>query len=123
MKTILIRFVGFLFMVALLQTASYYFLAISIKESFLIPSYIFQAVLGASSVLAIQYSGKRYPNSVAFVFLGASLTKFLLYFIIFHPFLTADGQLSYIEKYDVIIPYLTALFLETYFGIHVLLKL
>ena len=123
MKTILIRFVGFLFLAALLQTASYYFLAISIGETFLIASYIFQAVLGVLSVLAIQHTAQRYPNSVAFAFLGASLMKFVFYFLIFHPFLTADGDLSLVEKCDVIVPYLTTLFLETYFGIYRLNKL
>ena len=123
MKTILIRFVGFLFLVALLQTASYYFLALSFGETYLVPSYIFQAVLGVLSVLALQHTAQRYPNSVAFAFLAASLMKFVFYFLIFHPFLTADGDLSLVEKCDVIVPYLTTLFLETYFGIYRLNKL
>ncbi|MGC6423042.1 MAG: hypothetical protein ACON47_00450 [Flavobacteriaceae bacterium] len=79
-------------------------------------SYALQGGLGILSLWVLNQTAQRFPQSVAYAFLTMSLLKIGIYFLFFHPYLKADGELSTIDKLDVLVPYFTALLMETYLG-------
>ena len=113
----------FFLIAALLQFLAYQLLGITISETFVLPSYALQGIMGLLSLWILLRTAQTFQQQVAFIFMGLSFLKFGLYFIFFHPYLKADGLLTFIEKIDVIIPYFMALALETVLGVQRLDKL
>lgn len=123
MKTIGLQFTMVFVCVGLFHKMLYYILAPTVNTDIMVPSYAIQAAYGLLVLSLLFITVKRYPNALAFVFMGLSVLKILLFFLLFLPILKVDGVITSIEKIDVLIPYLTALILETFFGVKKLNKL
>lgn len=123
MKTVWFRFISIFVGVGFLHQMSYYLLDPTVKSNTLIPSYIIQGAVGLLVLFLIFSTVKKYSNALAFLFMGLSLVKILLFFLVFLPLLKADGNLSGVEKLDVLVPYFTTLGLEAFFGVKKLNKI
>lgn len=58
---------------------------------------------------------EKLRNQIGFLFMGGSLFKFLIFFILFYPSYKADGDMSSLEFAAFFVPYGLGLILETYF--------
>lgn len=123
MKTIGLKFTMVFVGVGLFHKMLYFILAPTVNTGVMVPSYAIQGAYGLLVLSLLFITVKRYPNALAFVFMGLSVLKILLFFLLFLPILKVDGVITSIEKIDVLIPYLTALILETFFGVKKLNKL
>ncbi len=56
----------------------------------------------------------NFEHIIGFVFLGGSLFKFAIFFILFYPFFSEDGQISRLEAFSFLMPYSICLIFETY---------
>jgi hypothetical protein len=56
---------------------------------------------------------ERNTEHVGMLFMGSSLLKFMLFFLVFYPAYKADGNIQKSEAITFFIPYFTGLFLET----------
>ena len=56
----------------------------------------------------------KYGNQLGFLFLGGSFLKFIVFFIVFYPFYTSDGDVSSVEFSAFFIPYVLCLVIETF---------
>lgn len=82
----------------------------------LVPSYLTNFLLAAVIFMGLFYGRKKLRNALGFLFMGGSLVKFAVFFIVFYPIYRADGEIQRTEFAAFFIPYLTALILETYFA-------
>jgi len=82
----------------------------------LIPSYIVNFLLAVGIFMGLFYARKKLKNALGFLFMGGSLIKFAVFFIVFYPVYRMDEVIQRTEFAAFFIPYLTALILETYFA-------
>ncbi len=82
----------------------------------LVPSYITNFLLATAIFMGLFYARKKLKNALGFLFMGGSLIKFAVFFVVFYPSYRADGEIVRTEFAAFFIPYLTALVLETYFA-------
>ncbi len=83
-------------------------------------SYLINLLMAAGIFFAIYRFRNRYRNLLGFFFLGGSLLKFGIFFIFLYPGYQADGQLERVEFLAFFVPYLSCLFLETFFLVKLL---
>jgi len=62
----------------------------------------------------------KYTSSLGFIFLGGSMLKFFVFFLLFYSGYHADGEVSTLEFTTLFIPYGVSLIVETTFLIRVL---
>lgn len=80
----------------------------------IIESYIINVVL-AILIFGFLYKFRaRFANQIGFLFLGGSLLKFVIFFLVFYPHYTQDGDISKLEFSAFFAPYALCLILETY---------
>ena len=70
--------------------------------------------------VAIYLLRNKYTASLGFIFLGGSMVKFFLFFLLFYSGYHADGSVSTLEFSTLFIPYAVCLVVETTFLIRVL---
>ena len=92
------------------------YLGLPLFNDMLVPSYIVNLLLATGIFLGLFYFRKKLKNALGFLFMGGSLMKFVVFFIIFYPVYRADGEIQRTEFAAFFIPYLTALVLETFFA-------
>lgn len=69
----------------------------------------------ASAVLTILYLFKeKFKEQLGFIFMAASVLKFVLFFLFFYPYFTQDGEISKLEFTSFFIPYVVSLITEVY---------
>lgn len=56
---------------------------------------------------------KNQKNQLGFLFIGGSLLKFAIFFIVFYPFYKLDGHISKLEFAAFFTPYALGLIIET----------
>jgi len=120
MKKLPLRFVLLLFF-ALLFAFSLHFFVLKNSElppfaDMLVPSYSTNFLLASVIFIGLFYARRKLKNALGFLFMGGSLIKFAVFFIIFYPVYRADGEIQRTEFAAFFIPYLIALILETYFA-------
>ncbi|WP_033959610.1 DUF6168 family protein [Psychroserpens jangbogonensis] len=77
-------------------------------------AYIVNAVLAITIFGFLFKMKEKYKDQLGFLFLGGSLLKFLVFFIVFYPFYKIDGNISKLEFAAFFVPYLLSLVLETF---------
>lgn len=82
----------------------------------LVASYGINFVLAVGIFIGLYYARKKLKNALGFLFMGGSLIKFVVFFLVFYPVYRADGEIQRTEFAAFFVPYLTALVLETYFA-------
>lgn len=79
----------------------------------LVYAYCFNVVLACGIIVMIVSLKKRLRDQLGFVFMGASMIKFVFFFIFFYPKYNADGDLSRAEFLTFFIPYVVCLVVES----------
>ena len=85
-------------------------------------SYLVNFLLATAIFLALFGLRRRYKNHIGFLYMGGSLLKFLVFFLLFYPAYRADGIVSKSEFGAFFIPYLICLVMETVFTAKILLR-
>jgi hypothetical protein len=85
-------------------------------------SYIINFLLAAGIFYFLYGMRKKYKNQLGFMYMGGSLFKFIVFFVIFYPDYRADGMVTRSEFGTFFIPYLLCLILETVFTAKMLLR-
>ena len=109
---------GFLlFMVAILglaiQAALYKYFETDYPFRDLQFAYFVNALLAMGILAALMRMPQRLQGSLGFLYLGGSLLKFLVYFLLFYPDYKADGTVSKLEFATFFVPYALCLIVET----------
>lgn len=78
-------------------------------------SYLVNFVLAFAIVWLLYKFRKKVRQQIGFLFIAGSLLKFAVFFVAFYPGFRADGNISRGEFASFFVPYLLALFLETFF--------
>ncbi len=85
-------------------------------------SYSVNFLLAAGIFLFLFSVRKKYRNQIGFIYMGGSLLKFLVFFLLFYPGYRLDGIVTRTEFAAFFIPYLFCLIFETVFTAKLLLK-
>ncbi|NNJ88369.1 MAG: hypothetical protein HKP53_03120 [Eudoraea sp.] len=94
-----------------LQAQSY--LNIPKWSDMLLLSYLLNFVLALAIFLALYALRIKLKNQIGFLYMGGSMLKFLIFFLVFYPGYRADGIVTKSEFAAFFIPYLLCLILET----------
>ena len=86
---------------------------ISFKDSHFLQVYGGNFSIGLLLLIGLLKAFNNHSYYVAWLYLLASGLKFGLFFLLLWPLYYQDGEVTYLEKITFIIPYTTALFLET----------
>ena len=120
MKKLPLHFILILFASLLIAFVLHFFILKNLDlppfDNMLVASYIINFLLAIAIFIGLFYARKKLKNALGFLFMGGSLIKFAVFFIIFYPVYRADGEIQSTEFAAFFIPYLTALILETYFA-------
>lgn len=120
MKKLPLHFISVLFASLLIAFVLHFFILKRLElppfADMIVSSYIINFLLAAAIFIGLFYARKKLKNALGFLFMGGSLIKFAVFFIIFYPAYRADGEIQSTEFAAFFIPYLTALILETYFA-------
>jgi len=79
----------------------------------LLLSYIVNFILAAAIFIGLFLLRNRFKNQIGFLYMGGSLLKFLVFFLVFYPSYREDGQVTKLEFAAFFIPYLICLVFET----------
>lgn len=110
--TILFAALGLSFTVHLLLL---HILESSLFENRIVLSYVINFILAVLIFYGLFHFKEKLKNSIGFLFMGGSFLKFIVFFLLFHPFYKSDGEIQKIEFAAFFVPYAIALILETYF--------
>ncbi|MBC30356.1 MAG: hypothetical protein CMH48_05880 [Muricauda sp.] len=86
-------------------------------------SYLLNFTLALGIFLALYFLRNKLGNAMGFLFMGGSLLKFVVFFLVFYPGYKSDGTIQGVEFAAFFVPYAVALVLETYFAAKMLKNL
>lgn len=86
-------------------------------------SYSVNFILTLAITITLYMLRIKQAHNLGFIFMGGSLFKFLIFFLIFYPEYALDGEISKTEFGLFFIPYAISLTLETTFLIRILNKM
>ena len=81
----------------------------------IIPAYAINAILALVIFLVLYIFRNKWKSYLGFLFLGGSMLKFLIFFIVFNPVYKNDGAIETVEFAAFFIPYFLSLSFETLF--------
>lgn len=84
-------------------------------DNLIVRSYVVNGIMAALIFIGLYRFREKLRNQIGFLFMGGSLFKFLIFFILFYPSYKADGDMSSLEFAAFFVPYGLGLILETYF--------
>lgn len=113
MRPLLFRFSLVFVLVALLHGTGLLWVEVSLQQVFFWEIYLGNYGLTLLLLYGLLAAFKRFSHYVAWLYMLGSAIKFLLFFFFLWPILQIDGEVSLMEKSTFLIPYLTALVLET----------
>ena len=79
-------------------------------------TYLFNLLLAFGVVAGLYMVRNKMRFQIGFLFIGGSLLKFLLFFLIFYPSFTLDQTIDRPEFFSFFTPYFLSLVLETYYA-------
>lgn len=91
-------------------------------DNLIIEAYLFNLVLGTCIFFGLYQLRIKMKDQIGFLFIGGSLLKFVLFFIVFYPTFKADGDLGTLEFSSFFVPYIICLLMETIFTAQMLQK-
>lgn len=92
-------------------------------DNLIVRSYFINGLLASLIYLILFLLHEKLKNQIGFLFIGGSLVKFIVFFILFYPTYKLDGNMERVEFFAFFVPYLIALFIETFFTFKMLKKL
>jgi len=93
---------------------------LDLDSSQLYLSYTVNFLLALAITITLYILRTKQAHNLGFIFMGGSLFKFLIFFLIFYPQYTLDGEISKMEFGLFFIPYAISLTVETTFLIRIL---
>ena len=109
--------VAVLFAVALtglaIHGAAYNYYNLPMGRNELQFAYVANLFLAGGIMVALMRMPERLQGSLGFLYLGGSLLKFLVFFLLFYPDYKADGDVSKLEFATFFMPYALCLAVET----------
>ncbi|GGZ89051.1 DUF6168 family protein [Algibacter mikhailovii] len=79
----------------------------------LLYSYAINILLACGVIILLFVFKKKLQDQLGFLFMGASLLKFVFFFVLFYPEYNADGDLTRLEFLTFFIPYAICLITES----------
>ena len=76
-------------------------------------AYNVNLIMAGGIMVALLRMPERLQGSLGFMYLGGSLFKFLIFFLLFYPGYKADGDVSKLEFATFFVPYALCLIVET----------
>lgn len=92
-------------------------------DNLIVRSYFINGLLASLIYLILSILQEKLKNQIGFLFIGGSLVKFIVFFILFYPTYKEDGIMERVEFFAFFVPYLIALIIETFFTFKMLKKL
>jgi hypothetical protein len=80
----------------------------------IILAYLVNTGLAVLVFLTLYVFRKKFKNQLGFLFLGGSMIKFALFFLMFHASYKLDGEISKTEFFAFFIPYVLTLAIEVF---------
>ncbi|MGX1928110.1 DUF6168 family protein [Flagellimonas sp. 2504JD4-2] len=84
-------------------------------DNLIVRSYVVNGLLAVIIFILLYKFRQKLKNQIGFLFMGGSLLKFVFFFLLFYPTYKSDGDMSGLEFGAFFVPYLVALFLETFY--------
>ncbi|WP_298499148.1 DUF6168 family protein [uncultured Algibacter sp.] len=88
-------------------------IANSVEFSQLFYSYWVNVLLACGVIVLLFMLRKRLKDQLGFIFMAASMLKFVFFFFLFYPEYNSDGDLSRLEFLTFFIPYVVCLIIES----------
>ena len=107
------RLILFITPIFILHLAILSFNNLPVYENKIILSYSINTFLAAIIFLFLYAFRKKYKDQLGFLYMGGSLFKFTLFFILFYPAYKTDNIFTLLEFAAFFVPYLTCLLIET----------
>ncbi len=85
----------------------------SITVNQLIYSYVVNVILACGVIILLFAFRKKLKDQLGFIFMAASMLKFVFFFFLFFPQYKADGILTRLEFLTFFIPYVVCLVTES----------
>ncbi len=86
---------------------------IAVEVNQLVYSYSINILLACGVIVLLFLLKKRLRDQLGFIFMFASMLKFVFFFILFYPEYNADGDLTRSEFLTFFIPYVVCLIVES----------
>jgi len=114
-----LRFVFLLFVILLLAFGGHililYLKGIALFDHRIVLTYTVNYILALLILFLVEKNMKEESAKAGFVFLGGSLVKFLVFFLVFQPSYKEDGVMQNIEFITFFVPYALCLTLEVFY--------
>ncbi|NER13223.1 hypothetical protein GWK08_07215 [Leptobacterium flavescens] len=91
-------------------------------DNSIVLSYIVNFAMAVAIYAVLFLLREKQKEQLGFIFIGGSMFKFLIFFLVFNPIFKADGETSNLEFASFFVPYLTCLIIETLSVIKLLKK-
>lgn len=101
-----------LLLILTLHLAGLYSFRLPMFNHLLLPAYGINWLLAVLIFVAIEYFKKINKNALGFLFMGGSLFKFAVFFLVFYPVYKANNHMSSTEFLSFFVPYATCLVFE-----------
>lgn len=92
----------------------------SVYQDKTILAYVVNTVLAILIFVVLYIFRIKYRDQLGFLYMGGSMLKFTLFFILFYPAYKADGNINKFEFAAFFIPYAISLLVETFYLIKLL---
>ena len=92
----------------------------SVYEDRTILAYIINIVLAILIFVFLYIFRIKYRDQLGFLYMGGSMLKFTMFFILFYPVYKLDGNINKFEFAAFFIPYAISLLVETFYLIKLL---
>lgn len=90
-----------------------YVLNLPLFENKIILAYAVNGILAIAIFAFLLKMKEKYKEQLGFMFIGGSILKFAVFFILFYGTYKADGSISKLEFAAFFVPYLLCLVIET----------
>lgn len=78
----------------------------------LIYSYFINVLLACAAIIILFLLKKKLKNQLGFIFMGASMLKFVFFFLLLYPEYNSNENISRLEFFTFFIPYIICLITE-----------
>lgn len=111
-KYVILLFLGLVISFGIHIAVLHYF-DLPLFQNRIILAYILNFIIAAIIIGGLYVVREKQKDNLASLFMIGSLLKFALFFIVFYPLYTSDGEMTKLEFFTFFIPYISSLILET----------
>ena len=100
-----------------------YWAGLQLWDNLIVLCYVLNCTLAALIFYVLHHFRNKLSNAIGYLFMGGSLLKFVVFFLVFYPIFKEDGEVSKLEFASFFVPYLVSLCLETFYSAKMLNQL